>query len=140
MIPFTNLCSYRLVFSKNLMKIGGLRAPFFLPTIIGTGKGANSKVAQKLVRENTQNRFTIIYANAKTLGKKKPEMNRAKFGLSYLIHTLNTSLSFLINSSTPSASSWRMHISSSIFCLSCHSLSNSISKVLTCSLPFHLLP
>jgi hypothetical protein len=29
MIPFTNLCSYRLVFSKNLMKIGGLRAPFF---------------------------------------------------------------------------------------------------------------
>ena len=49
MIPFTNLCSYRLVFSKNLMKIGGLRAPFFLPTIIGTGKGANSKVAQKRI-------------------------------------------------------------------------------------------
>jgi len=26
--------------------------------------------------------------------KKKPEMNRAKFGVRYLIHTLNTSLSF----------------------------------------------
>jgi hypothetical protein len=48
-ISFTNLCSYRLVFSKNLMKIGGLRASFFLPTIIGTGKGANSRVAQKRI-------------------------------------------------------------------------------------------
>ena len=29
MILFVNLCSYRLVFSKNLMKIGGLRVPVF---------------------------------------------------------------------------------------------------------------
>ena len=94
MISFTNLCSYRLVFSKNLMKIGGLRAPFFLPTIIGTGKGANSKVAQKLVRENTQNRFTIIYANAKTLGKKKPEMNRALISVNLLIGMMSRRYKF----------------------------------------------
>ena len=75
MIPFTNLCSYRLVFSKNLMKIGSLRAPFFLPTIIGTVKRANSKVAQKLVRENTQKIFTIIYADAKIQAKKRALMH-----------------------------------------------------------------
>jgi hypothetical protein len=42
MITFVNLCSYRLVFSKNLMKIGGLRVPLFF---YWKGRGSTQKMS-----------------------------------------------------------------------------------------------
>jgi len=44
MILFVNLCSYRLVFSKNLMKIGGLRVPLFL-CVCPKGRGSTQKMS-----------------------------------------------------------------------------------------------
>lgn len=44
MITFVNLCSYRLVFSKNLMKIGGLRVPLFL-CVCPKGRGSTQKMS-----------------------------------------------------------------------------------------------
>ena len=79
MISFTNLCSYRFSFLQKLnVKREAARLPFFLFTIIGMNKRANSKVAQKRifmvavplaffyfrVRVST-------HLGAKSLGKKK---------------------------------------------------------------------
>ena len=44
MITFVNLCSYRLVFSKNLIKIGGLRVPLFL-CVCPKGRGSTQKMS-----------------------------------------------------------------------------------------------
>ena len=50
MISFTNLCSYRFSFLQKLnVKREAARLPFFLFTIISTGRRANSKVAQKRI-------------------------------------------------------------------------------------------
>ena len=46
MITFVNLCSYRLVFSKNLMKIGGLRVPLFFVCVCPTGRRSTQKMSQ----------------------------------------------------------------------------------------------
>ena len=135
MITFVNLCSYRLVFSKNLMKIGGLRVPLFF-----YWKGRRS--TQKMSQINLLFLFSRTGMDAlgrKNAGQKKARTSRANF-MSELIYTLNILPSCLNSSSLSPASSWRISISSSMELLSAHSLSISNSRRLICSLPFHLLP
>jgi len=137
MILFVNLCSYRLVFSKNLMKIGGLRVPLFL-CVCPIGRRSTQKMSQI----NLLFLFSRTGRNAsgrKNAGQKKARTSRANF-MSELIYTLNILPSCLNSSSLSPASSWRISISSSMELLSAHSLSISNSRRLTCSLPFHLLP
>jgi len=166
MILFVNLCSYRLVFSKNLMKIGGLRVPLFL-CVCPIGRRSTQKMSQI----NLLFLFSRTGRNAsgrKNAGQKKARTSRASgsfcfkepsyrnssnfdyFILGRIIgrnaqdrprtYTLNILPSCLNSSSLSPASSWRIRISSSMELLSAHSLSISNSRRLICSLPFHLLP
>jgi len=146
MILFVNLCSYRLVFSKNLMKIGGLRVPLFL-CVCPIGRGSTQKMSGAKAhfyggRQSGFFLFSRTGRNAsgrKNAGQKKARTSRANF-MSELIYTLNILPSCLNSSSLSPASSWRISISSSMELLSAHSLSISNSRRLICSLPFHLLP
>jgi len=146
MITFVNLCSYRLVFSKNLMKIGGLRVPLFL-CVCPKGRGSTQKMSGAKAhfyggRQPGFFLFSRTGRNAsgrKNAGQKKARTSRANF-MSELIYTLNILPSCLNSSSLSPASSWRIRISSSMELLSAHSLSISNSRRLICSLPFHLLP
>ena len=146
MILFVNLCSYRLVFSKNLMKIGGLRVPLFL-CVCPKGRGSTQKMsgAKAHFYGGRQPGFFLFSRTGmdalgrKNAGQKKARTSRANF-MSELIYTLNILPSCLNSSSLSPASSWRIRISSSMELLSAHSLSISNSRRLTCSLPFHLLP
>jgi len=146
MILFVNLCSYRLVFSKNLMKIGGLRVPLFL-CVCPIGRGSTQKMsgAKAHFYSGRQPRFFLFSrtgrnaSGRKNAGQKKARTSRANF-MSELIYTLNILPSCLNSSSLSPASSWRISISSSMELLSAHSLSISNSRRLICSLPFHLLP
>jgi len=146
MITFVNLCSYRLVFSKNLMKIGGLRVPLFL-CVCPIGRGSTQKMsgAKAHFYGGRQPGFFLFSRTGmdalgrKNAGQKKARTSRANF-MSELIYTLNILPSCLNSSSLSPASSWRIRISSSMELLSAHSLSISNSRRLICSLPFHLLP
>ena len=87
MITFVNLCSYRLVFSKNLMKIGGLRVPLFL-CVCPIGRGSTQKMSQI----NLLFLFSRTGRNAlgrKNAGQKKARTSRANF-MSRLIHRLTS--------------------------------------------------
>ena len=100
MILFVNLCSYRLVFSKNLMKIGGLRVPLFL-CVCPIGRGSTQKMSQI----NLLFLFSGTGKNAsgrKNAGQKKARTSRANF-ISRLIHRLTSLAKCSINSSTVSA-------------------------------------
>lgn len=100
MILFVNLCSYRLVFSKNLMKIGGLRVPLFL-CVCPIGRGSTQKMSQI----NLLFLFSRTGRNAsgrKNAGQKKARTSRANF-ISRLIHRLTSLAKCSINSSTVSA-------------------------------------
>lgn len=100
MITFVNLCSYRLVFSKNLMKIGGLRVPLFL-CVCPKGRGSTQKMSQI----NLLFLFSRTGRNAsgrKNAGQKKARTSRANF-ISRLIHRLTSLAKCSINSSTVSA-------------------------------------
>jgi len=166
MILFVNLCSYRLVFSKNLMKIGGLRVPLFL-CVCPIGRGGTQKMSQ-INLLFLFSRTGMDALGRKNAGQKKARTSRASgsfcfkepnyqnsrnfdyFILGRIIgrnaqdrprtYTLNILPSCLNSSSLSPASSWRISISSSMELLSAHSLSISNSRRLTCSLPFHLLP
>jgi len=100
MITFVNLCSYRLVFSKNLMKIGGLRVPLFL-CVCPKGRGSTQKMSQI----NLLFLFSRTGRNAsgrKNAGQKKARTSRANF-MSKLIHRLTSLAKCSNNCSTVSA-------------------------------------
>jgi len=166
MITFVNLCSYRLVFSKNLMKIGGLRVPLFL-CVCPKGRGSTQKMSQinllflfsgtgrdALGRKNAgQKKARTSRASGSFCFKEPNYQNSSNFDYFILgriigrnaqdrprTYTLNILPSCLNSSSLSPASSWRISISSSMELLSAHSLSISNSRRLICSLPFHLLP
>ena len=85
MITFVNLCSYRLVFSKNLMKIGGLRVPLFF-------YWKRRRSTQKMSQINLLFLFSRTGRNAsgrKNAGQKKARTSRANF-MSRLIHRLTS--------------------------------------------------
>jgi hypothetical protein len=85
MITFVNLCSYRLVFSKNLMKIGGLRVPLFF-------YWKRRRSTQKMSQINLLFLFLGTGMDAsgrKNAGQKKARTSRANF-MSRLIHRLTS--------------------------------------------------
>ena len=85
MITFVNLCSYRLVFSKNLMKIGGLRVPLFF-------YWKRRRSTQKMSQINLLFLFSRTGMDAsgrKNAGQKKARTSRANF-MSRLIHKLTS--------------------------------------------------
>jgi len=96
MITFVNLCSYRLVFSKNLMKIGGLRVPLFL-CVYPKGRGSTQKMSGAKAhfyggRQPGFFLFSRTGRNAsgrKNAGQKKARTSRANF-ISRLIHRLTS--------------------------------------------------
>ena len=94
MITFVNLCSYRLVFSKNLMKIGGLRVPlfFYWKGRRSTQKMSGAKAHFYGGRQPGFFLFSRTGGNAsgrKNAGQKKARTSRANF-MSRLIHRLTS--------------------------------------------------
>lgn len=94
MITFVNLCSYRLVFSKNLMKIGGLRVPlfFYWKRRRSTQKMSGAKAHFYGGRQSGFFLFLGTGMDAsgrKNAGQKKARTSRANF-MSRLIHRLTS--------------------------------------------------